>query len=120
MYDAIKLMAEKNTGALLVTEGERLVGLISERDYARKLILEGRSSRDTPVRDVMTIRVAYADSSDTVEHCMALMTEKRFGHLPVMKEDQLLGMVSIGDLVKALIEEQKFQIQQVERYITGQ
>lgn len=120
VYDAIKLMAEKNIGALLVKENDLLIGLISERDYARKIILAGRRSRETPVREVMTSKVAFVDPSETVEACMALMTEKRFRHLPVIQDGELLGVVSIGDLVKALIAEQQFLIQQLEHYITGQ
>lgn len=119
VYEAIQLMAEKNIGAVLVMDGERLVGLISERDYARKIILEGRSSRDTAVRDAMTARVAYAAPSETLEQCMALMTDKRFRHLPVMEDDKLLGVLSIGDLVKAVIAEQRYLIKQLEHYISG-
>lgn len=119
VYEAIAFMAEKGIGALVVVEDGRPVGLISERDYARKLILEGRSSRDTPVRDVMTKRVFGVRPSQTVEECMALMTDKRIRHLPVMDGDQLLGVVSIGDLVKAIIAEQQFVIEQLENYISG-
>jgi CBS domain-containing protein len=119
VYDAIKLMAEKNVGALVVKEGEHLIGVISERDYARKIILAGRRSRETPVRDAMTSRVLFAAPSETVEECMAVMTEKRFRHLPVVENDQLLGLISMGDLVKAVIAEQQFVIEQLEHYITG-
>lgn len=120
VYDAIAVMAAKNIGALLVMTDDRLVGLISERDYARKLILAGRTSRDTPVREVMTSRVVYADPDETVEECMALITDKHVRHLPVMEDGALLGLLSIGDLVKAVIAEQKFLIKQLEHYISGQ
>lgn len=119
VYDAMKLMADKGIGALMVTEGAKLVGLISERDYARKVILQGRSSRTTQVREIMTTRVVYAQPDQNIEECMVLMTEKRVRHLPVMDEGQLLGVISIGDLVKSIIEEQKFIIKQLERYISG-
>lgn len=119
VYDAITLMAEKNVGALLVLEDNRLVGVVSERDYARKVILAGRSSTDARVSDVMTSRVVFADPAETVEECMALMTDKHIRHLPVMEDGELLGMVSIGDLVKAVIAEQKFIIEQLEHYISG-
>lgn len=119
VYEAITLMAEKNVGALLVLQDARLVGMISERDYARKVILAGHSSRETPVRDVMSARVIYARPSETVEECMALMTDKHIRHLPVMEDDKLLGLVSIGDLVKAVIAEQKYIINQLENYISG-
>lgn len=119
VYEAVKLMAEKEIGALVVMEEGRPVGLISERDYARKLVLEGRASRDTPVRDVMTTRVMAVRPTQTVEECMALMTDKRFRHLPVTADGELLGIVSIGDLVKAIISEQEFIIKQLETYISG-
>ncbi len=119
VYDAMKLMADKEVGALMVVEGTKLVGLISERDYARKVILQGRSSRSTEVREIMTTRVAYAQPDQTIEECMALMTEKRFRHLPVIDQGQLVGVISIGDLVKSIIDEQKFIIEQLERYITS-
>ena len=119
VYDAMKLMADKGIGALLVIEGEKLVGIISERDYARKVILQGRSSRTTQVREIMTSRVAYAELEQNIEECMALMTEMRIRHLPVMESGQICGVISIGDLVKSIIAEQKFIIEQLERYITG-
>ena len=119
VYDAMKLMADKGIGALLVIEGEKLVGIISERDYARKVILQGRSSRTTQVREIMTSRVAYAELEQNIEECMALMTEMRIRHLPVMESGKICGVISIGDLVKSIIAEQKFIIEQLERYITG-
>ena len=120
VLEALQLMAEKNCGALLVVEDEKLVGLISERDYARKIALKGKSSRNTRVEEVMSRRVVYVQPSQTVDECMALMTEKRVRHLPVVDSDEkLVGMISIGDLVKAVISEQEFIIHQLENYITG-
>jgi CBS domain-containing protein len=115
----MKLMADKGIGALLVIEREKVVGIISERDYARKVILQGRSSRTTQVREIMTSRVAYAEPEQNIEECMALMTEMRIRHLPVMESGEICGVISIGDLVKSIIAEQKFIIEQLERYITG-
>jgi IMP dehydrogenase len=112
-------MAEKEVGALLVMEGATLVGIISERDYARKVILQGRSSPTTQVGEIMTSRVAYTGPEQTVEECMALMTEKRIRHLPVMEGGRVTGVISIGDLVKSIIAEQQFIIEQLERYITS-
>ena len=120
VYDALRLMADKNIGAVLVMDGKHLVGLLSERDYARKLVLANKSSRETAVRDVMTSRVAFVAPSKDVEECLALMTDKRFRHLPVMDEGRVMGLVSIGDLVKAIIEKKQFMIDQLESYITGQ
>ncbi len=117
-YDAIEMMADKEVGALVVTDGDSLVGVFSERDYARKVALQGRSSRDTKIKEIMTTRVAYARPEQTVEECMALMTDKRIRHLPVMDGDKLLGIISIGDLVKAIIEEQQHVIKQLEQYIS--
>lgn len=119
VYDALVLMAEKNIGALPVVEDDRLVGLFTERDYARGIILKERRSRDTNVREVMTRPVAVVHPGQSLEECMALMTEKRLRHLPVMEGDQLLGIISIGDLVKAIIEDHRFTIDQLVRYITG-
>lgn len=119
VYEALSQMAEKNIGALVVTQNDRIVGMISERDYARKVILQDRSSKQAKVADVMITRVAVAIPGCTVEEGMALMTEKRVRHLPVMDGDQLVGIVSIGDLVKAIIAEQKFIIEQLEHYIAG-
>ena len=118
VYDAIAKMAQEEVGALVVLEGESLIGVVSERDYARKVVLQGRSSRDTKIKDIMTTRVAYARPDQSVEDCMAMMTEKRIRHLPVMDGDKLLGVISIGDLVKFIIEEQKHVIEQLEQYIS--
>ncbi len=118
VLDAIKLMAEKGVGALVVVEDGRVVGIVTERDYARKVILEGRSSRETPVREIMTTRVICTHLTNTAEECMAVMTDKRVRHLPVMEDGQLVGIISIGDLVKSIIDHQQFMIEQLESYIT--
>ncbi len=112
-------MADKEVGALMVMEGTKLVGVFSERDYARKVILKGHSSKNTQIKEIMTTRVVYAQPDQTVEECMALMTEKRIRHLPILEGGQLLGVISIGDLVKSIIAEQRFIIEQLERYISG-
>jgi CBS domain-containing protein len=119
VFDAIKLMAEKSIGALLVIEDLKIVGIITERDYARKIVLMGRSSKETPVRDVMTSPVMYVRPNQTNEECMALMTDNRVRHLAVMDNSELIGLISIGDLVKDIISEQKFVIEQLEHYIMG-
>jgi CBS domain-containing protein len=119
VYDAMKLMADKGVGALVAMEAGRVAGVISERDYARKVILEGRSSRTTQVREIMTSHVLYAEPEQNIEECMALMTDKHIRHLPVMDQDRIVGVISIGDLVKSIITEQKFMIEQLERYIRG-
>ena len=119
VIDALKLMAEKEVGALLVLDGGKLIGIMSERDYARKVILKGKSSLDTPVREIMTAKVFFIRPAQTVEECMALMTDKHIRHLPVMEGDKVVGVISIGDLVKATIEEKDFMIKQLESYITG-
>jgi len=119
VIDALKLMAEKRVGALLVLEAGQVVGIISERDYARKVSLLGKSSKTTPVREIMTQRVVYVRPEQTIEDCMALMTDKRIRHLPVLDHDQLIGVISIGDVVKAVISEQEFIIAQLENYIIG-
>lgn len=119
VFDALKLMAEKNIGVLLVLEGDVLVGLLSERDYARKVILKGKSSKDTLVKEIMSEKVIYVEPEQTVEECMALMTDKRVRHLPVFEGDKLIGIISIGDVVKAIISEQEFIIEQLEHYISG-
>ena len=120
VYDALKLMAEKNIGALLVMEGANIVGIVTERDYARKIALLGRSSPLTRVSEVMTVAVMFVDPDQTSDHCMALMTEHRLRHLPVVDGGKLIGLISIGDLVKDIISEQQFIIEQLEHYITGE
>ena len=119
VYDALSLMAEKEVGALMVLSGEKPVGIISERDYARKVILAGRASKDTSVEEIMSTRVVCTGPKHTIEECMALMTDKRVRHLPVIDHRKLVGMISIGDLVKAMIDEQQFIIEQLEHYITS-
>jgi CBS domain-containing protein len=119
VFEAVRLMAEKNIGGLMVVEGGSVVGVVTERDYARKIILMARSSKDTRVREIMTTQVMYVSPERTSEECMALMTENRFRHLPVMDKGRLVGLVSIGDLVKDVISEQKFIIEQLEHYIAG-
>ena len=117
VFDALKLMADKSVGALIVTEGGRIAGVISERDYARKVILLGKSSHELQVREIMTSKVITVHPGQTVEECMALMTEKRIRHLPVTEGERLIGVLSIGDLVKEVIAEQQRTIEQLESYI---
>jgi CBS domain-containing protein len=119
VLDAIRLMAEKEIGALVVKDGDEVVGIVSERDYARKVILRGRAARETPVRDIMSTDVVFASPEQTVEHCMGMMTDERIRHLPVMSEGRLVGIISIGDLVKAIITDQQEIIEQLETYIRG-
>ena len=119
VYDAIVKMADKQIGALVVTEGNKVVGIITERDYARKVILQGKSSKSTSVREIMTGRVIYVQPNQKIEECMVLMTEKRIRHLPVLDGDMLVGMISIGDVVRAVISEKEFLIDQLTRYISG-
>mgnify|MGYP001230965782 CR=1 FL=1 len=119
VIDAIRLMAEKGIGALVVLEpGGRLAGMVSERDYARKIVLAGRSSRETPVRDIMSRDVVTVGPDDVAPACMQLVTERRVRHLPVVVDGRVVGLVSIGDLVKAVIEEQQYELEQLQRYIT--
>lgn len=117
VIEAVRLMAEKGIGAVVVMQAGKLVGIVSERDYARKVVLQGRSSSDTPVRDIMTGKVVTVHLDDTVGRCMQLVTDKRIRHLPVLERDAVLGVVSIGDLVKAQIEDQQQEIDQLQRYI---
>ncbi len=119
VYEAIVMMAEKGIGALLVMQGSKTVGVVSERDYARKVILQGRSSKDTPVREIMTPDVIFAAPDNTIEECMALMTDNRIRHLPILDDQEVIGVVSIGDLVKVIISDQRFRIEQLERYVSG-
>ncbi|HYS62660.1 MAG TPA: CBS domain-containing protein [Paraburkholderia sp.] len=120
VYEAIRLMAEKGIGALVVTDGDSIAGIVTERDYARKVVLMDRSSKATPVRDIMSKAVRFVRPDQGTDDCMALMTERRMRHLPVIENDRLVGMVSIGDLVKNIIAEQQFTIQQLEFYIHGE
>ena len=119
IYNALALMEEKNVGAVLVREAGQLVGIFSERDYARKVVLKGKSSKKTPVKEAMTNRIACVKSDQKIEECMALMTDKHIRHLPVIEDEKLNGIISIGDVVQAKISEQEFIIQQLENYITG-
>lgn len=119
VYRALQVMAQKNVGAVMVLEGERLSGVFSERDYARKVVLRGKSSREALVREVMTTPVAFVEPENTVEECMALMTDRHIRHLPVVEEERLVGVVSIGDVVYAKISEQDFHIRRLVGYITG-
>jgi CBS domain-containing protein len=119
VYEALQLMAEKDIGAVLVLQKGQVVGIFSERDYARKIILKGKSSKETTVGELMIRDVLYVRPEQSIEECMALMTDKHIRHLPVMEKDQLLGIVTIGDIVKAIISEQQFIIRELENYITG-
>lgn len=119
VLEALQRMAEKEVGALVVIEEGRVVGILSERDYARRVALEGLSSRNTTVRDRMTESVLYVTPENTIEECMALMTDKRVRHLPVLENQELIGIISIGDVVNKMISEQKFTIRELERYIEG-
>ena len=118
-FKALQTMAQKNVGALLVIDKEKLVGIFSERDYARKVILKGKSSKETTVGELMTPDVCYASPENTLRETMALMTAKHIRHMPVLKDDRLIGMVTLGDVVKQIISEQKFTIKELEKYISG-
>ncbi len=119
VFDSLQLMASKEIGALLVLEGDRLVGIVTERDYARKVILEGKSSKTSSVAEVMTTRVLCVTPERTIDECMALMTDKRARHLPVLDHKRVIGVISIGDLVKTMISEQQVLIDQLQHYISG-
>lgn len=119
VFHALNVMARHEVGAVMVLDGEQLVGIFSERDYARKVILHGKSSKETLVQEIMSDKVAYVTPSHSIDQCMALMTEKRYRHLPVLDGDTVVGIVSIGDLVKETISAQRFIIQELERYIAG-
>ncbi|MGH8084081.1 MAG: CBS domain-containing protein [Lysobacter sp.] len=119
VIDAIRKMAEKHIGALVVIEAGRLAGMVSERDYARKIVLQGRSSANTPVREIMTSDVLSVGPDDTADHCMQLVTHRRIRHLPVVVDGEVIGLVSIGDLVKAVIEDQQLELDQLQRYIAS-
>ena len=119
VYDALQVMADKNVGALMVLEDDQVVGVISERDYARKVILKGKASKDTPVSEIMSTKLVWVRPDQSIEDCMNLMTNRRIRHLAVLEEGRLIGVISIGDVVKAIISEQEFTIQQLEQYITS-
>lgn len=119
VFEAISLMAEKNIGALTILDGEKLAGIFSERDYARKVVLKGKSSKEMKVRDVMTFPVVSVTPANSIQDCMAVMTEKHFRHLPVISEGKVAGIISIGDVVKEIIAEQRATIDQLSGYITG-
>lgn len=118
VYNALELMFEKSIGALLVVDNGKFVGIFTERDYARKLILKGKSSKETLIREVMTERPVTVTPDTSIEDCMKIITDKKIRHLPVMENDMLVGLVSVGDVVKFIIEEQKFIIENLEQYIT--
>ena len=119
VYDALRIMADKQIGALLVVDEGEVSGIMSERDYARKVILQGKLSKDTLVREIMSPRVLYVTKEQSTEDCMALMINKRIRHLPVFENERLAGLISIGDVVKAVIDEKEFTIDQLVNYITG-
>ncbi len=120
VYEALRIMADKDIGALLVVDNDRLVGIFSERDYARKVILRGKSSRELAVRKIMSTKVFFVHPDQSMEECMALMTEKHIRHLPVLSDENMVGVISIGDAVKAIISDQQLTIEHLERYITSE
>ena len=119
IFEALEIMSEKEIGALLVMEDGKLTGIFSERDYARKVILKGKSSKETLVEELMTKKVFYIDSQNTINDCMAMMTAKRIRHVPVIEDNQVMGIVTIGDVVNQIISEQEVTINHLENYITG-
>ena len=119
VFDALRTMSKANIGALIVLDGDRIAGIMSERDYARKIILQNRMSQDTPVRDIMTSQIYGVTHETTAEECMALMTDKRIRHLPVLESGKIAGVVSIGDIVKSIISEQQVTIEHLQNYIMG-
>jgi len=119
VFEALRIMAKKDIGALLVIDNEKLVGIFSERDYVQKVILKGKSSKETNVGDLMTREVFYIDPKNTVHECMAVMTAHHIRHMPVFKNNQLIGMVTLGDVVKQIISDQEFTIRELEKYISG-
>jgi CBS domain-containing protein len=119
VYDALKLMAEKNVGALMVFDGDRMVGMISERDYARKIVLKNKFSRETRIKEIMTAEVMTVTPAMDLDECMGLITDKRLRHLPVVENDRVVGIISIGDIVKGIIDHKEFVIKQLESYIKG-
>jgi len=119
VFEALRIMAKKNIGVLLVIDKEKLVGIFSERDYVQKVILKGKSSKDTNVGELMTTEVFYIDPKNTLHECMAIMTVKHIRHMPVLENDQLIGMLTLGDVVKQIISEQEFTIRELEKYISG-
>jgi CBS domain-containing protein len=119
VFDALKLMAEKNIGAVLIMENNKIDGIFSERDYARKVVLEGKSSRELPVKEIMSSRVLFVTTDKNLDECMALMIEKKIRHLPVLEDDNLKGIISIGDVVKTVLDHKEFTIEQLEQYISN-
>ena len=119
VFDALEIMADKNIGAMPVLESEKIVGIFSERDYARKVILQGKASKDTHVNEIMSTKVHHVDPEQSIQECMELMTENRIRHLPVLEGGDLVGIITIGDVVKEIISEQEFMMGQLENYITG-
>jgi CBS domain-containing protein len=120
IYDTLKLMAEKNLGAVLVVDNQKIAGIFSERDFVRHFVTTSLRTKETPITEVMTKRVLFVNPTQTAEECMSIMTSKHIRHLPVLENDKLVGLISIGDVVKKLIEDQKFSLTQLERYVTGE